>query len=216
MPWLGIPIIPCGPMGGLIGGPPLGMPMPMVLGAILCGGKKVCCFLYCAYFGSCALFSSSDMSSSGCINLEVKPELDSGLRMTGAPVMVALGEDEAWAGDEVTAAALGKVGFTGPAVDDDEATEDELAVDDDAADGKRGLAGTGGPGNRGPDPGPEVPGPPMPGPPPINGRGGIGPMPIPMGPIGPIGPMPGLMPIGPGPIGPMGPPGGMGGIGPPM
>lgn len=51
---------------------------------------------------------TKEMSSSGCINLEAKPEADSGLRMIGAPEMVALGDI-----DVETAAAEGNVGFTG-------------------------------------------------------------------------------------------------------
>lgn len=43
------------------------------------------------------------------MSLEVKPEADSGFLIVGAPVMVA--EDD-------TAAAAGKVGFTGPMVDE--------------------------------------------------------------------------------------------------
>ena len=53
-----------------------------------------------------ARFSSSDISSSGCISLEVKPELDSGFLICGAPVIVALG-----GGDADTAAADGNVGL---------------------------------------------------------------------------------------------------------
>ena len=48
-----------------------------------------------------------DISSSGCINFEAKPEADSGFRMMGAPEMVALGDI-----DVETAAAEGNVGFT--------------------------------------------------------------------------------------------------------
>ena len=32
---------------------------------------------------------TKEMSSSGCINLELKPEVDSGFLMVGAPVIVA-------------------------------------------------------------------------------------------------------------------------------
>lgn len=46
---------------------------------------------------------TKEMSSSGCINLEVKPELDSGFLMVGAPVMVALAL--------MVEAAAGKVGL---------------------------------------------------------------------------------------------------------
>lgn len=55
-----------------------------------------------------ALFSSRDISSSGCISFEVKPELDSGFLICGAPVMVALEGGEA-----ETAAADGNVGLGG-------------------------------------------------------------------------------------------------------
>ena len=57
-----------------------------------------------------------EISSSGCINLEVKPELDSGFLITGAPVIVALACSEVAV--DVMAAAEGKVGFGGPAEDE--------------------------------------------------------------------------------------------------
>lgn len=56
---------------------------------------------------------TSDISSSGCINLEVKPELDSGFLIIGAPVIVAL---ERLALPDV--AAAGNVGFIVPMLDD--------------------------------------------------------------------------------------------------
>lgn len=62
-----------------------------------------------------------EISSSGCINLDVKPELDSGFFICGAPVIVALFDAD---GDDVTAAAEGNVGFAGPAVDADVADEE--------------------------------------------------------------------------------------------
>ena len=51
------------------------------------------------------------MSSSGCMSFEVKPELDSGFLICGAPVIVALAETVA--GDDMAAAAAGNVGFIG-------------------------------------------------------------------------------------------------------
>lgn len=67
------------------------------------------------------------MSSSGCINLELKPEAVSAFFNCGAPVIVALefGESEA-----VILAAAGNVGFVGPACDVDEVEVDEAASDD--------------------------------------------------------------------------------------
>lgn len=68
-----------------------------------------------------------EMSSSGCINLDVKPELDSGFFICGAPVIVALLLLE---GDEVMAAAAGNVGFGGPAVDAGDEPDDGEELDD--------------------------------------------------------------------------------------
>lgn len=156
-----------------------------------------------AYLGSDSRFSSREISSSGCINLDVKPEAESGFLTCAAPLMVAPPEVD---GDDVTAAADGNVGLGGPdrggAIGEDMEGED-AAVDEATADGKSGLDGAdiGGPDIGGIE-GPAIfciPGPPM------NGRGGIGPIPGPIiGPIGPMGPMPGLMPMCPIPIGGIG------------
>ena len=43
------------------------------------------------YRGCVALFSSNDISSSGCISFIDIPELDSGFLMVGAPAMTGLG-----------------------------------------------------------------------------------------------------------------------------
>lgn len=55
------------------------------------------------------------MSSSGWMSLDVKPELDSGFLICGAPVIVAL----LWTGEllDKAAAAEGNVGLTGAAED---------------------------------------------------------------------------------------------------
>lgn len=147
------------------------------------------------------------------MSFEVKPELDSGFLIWGAPVIVAL-----VGGDADTDVAEGNVGLAemvGTGADLYRGSADdiifaELDTDDDGgadvwtADGNNGLEGT----DIGIGPGPG----PIGGPPCING-GGLGGMgipgclggipmgPIPIGGIGPIGPPMGPI-IGPGPIGP--------------
>ena len=52
---------------------------------------------------------TSEISSSGCINLELKPEADSGFFSCGAPVIVACA-----LGESVMLAAEGNVGLVSP------------------------------------------------------------------------------------------------------
>ena len=53
------------------------------------------------------------MSSSGCINLDVKPDVDSGFLMVGAPVIVAAPPGLP---PDTRDAAAGNVGFPVPGI----------------------------------------------------------------------------------------------------
>ena len=72
---------------------------------------------------------TSEISSSGCINFDVKPELDSGFLICGAPVIVAPGLADSEVAEEVMAAAEGNVGLGGPLVWEDEGAELDWKID---------------------------------------------------------------------------------------